>query len=185
MAALAAVVKTPAAALGQQAAAAPLSDEAQAGALPLTHAEEAAEPSTAFLTAEELAALRRLGEVVFPRTRTPGALEAGAAEFLDLLLSQSSRERQALYREGLAKLNAESARRYREPFAKLGISQIDELLAPLGAPWTAQPPSDPLAAFLRAAKDDLVRATMSSRAWALATEGRRRGSGGTYWYPVE
>ena len=155
-----------------------------AGPLPLALPEDAAEPAAHFLTVEEMATLRRLGEVVVPKTRTPGALEAGAPEFLDFYLSQSDRARQGLYREGLGRLNAEARRRFREPFAELGVSQIDELLEPLRRPWTPDAP-DALTAFLRAAKEDLLRATVSSRQWASATEGRQRPAGGTYWYPVE
>jgi hypothetical protein len=188
MAALGAAVTAPEALAAQQAAArrpepAP-GEDAPPSALPLTLPEAAAEPALHFLTPEEMAALKRLAETIVPRTRTPGALEAGAAEFLDFYLSQSDRERQNVYREGLARLNAEARRRFRAPFAELGVSQIDELLAPLRQPWTPAAP-DSLAAFLRVSKDDLLRATVNSRTWAAAAEGRQRTSGATYWYPVE
>ncbi len=188
MAALTAAVATPEAVAAQQAVARRVetgSEEAPAGSLPLGLAEDAAEPVRQFLSAEEMATLRRLAEVLVPRTRTPGALEAGAPEFLDFHLSQSDRDRQTLYREGLARLNAEARRRFREPFADLGVSHIHELLAPLREPWQAPRAADPLAAFLQAAKDDLLRATMNSQHWAVATEGRQRSAGGAYWYPVE
>ncbi len=149
--------------------------------LPLALAEDAAAPGLHFFTPEEMTALERLAEVLVPRTRTPGALDAGSAQFLDFYLSQSGRERQAVYREGLARLNAEARRRFRAPFAGLGISQIDELLAPLRQPWTPAPAADPLAAFLRVATDELLRATMNSRPWASAG----RAAPTTYWYPVE
>ncbi|MBI3666018.1 MAG: gluconate 2-dehydrogenase subunit 3 family protein [Acidobacteria bacterium] len=166
----------------------PVPEEADASALPLTLLEDVAESPLHFFTLTEMAAFRRLAEVLAPRTRTPGALEAGAPGFLDFLLSRSDPRRQALYRQGLARLEAESRQQFHKPFAELGYSQIDPLLAPLRQPWTARPTPDALADFLRAAKEDLLRATVNSRQWA-ATEGRRRGaisgSGGTYWYPVE
>ena len=184
MAALTAAVQAPEAVVAQQPPSPPVPEQASAAALPLSQAEEAADPVAGFFSAEEMAALQRLAEELVPRTRTPGALEAGAPEFLDFYLGQSDSERQNLYREGLRRLNAEARRRFGEPFARLGVSQIEPLLEPLRQPWTPQP-ADALAAFLRAAKDDLMRATMNSRQWALAVEGRRRSSGATYWYPVE
>ena len=53
------------------------------------------------------------------------------------------------------------------------------LLAPLRDPWTYDAPADPVAAMLRAAKDDVRRATLNSREWNLAAAaGRTRGGGG-------
>ncbi len=136
--------------------------------LPSAQPDEAGDPDRLrFFTPEEMTAFRRLADTLLPRTRTPGALDAGAPEFLDFYLSQDGPGRQKLYRDGV--------RRWMS-----GAS-----LDPLQQPWTPQPPADPWAAFLRAAKDDLWRATLSSRAWAGATEGRRRVTGATYWYPVE
>jgi len=168
MAGLAAVIKAPEAVFAQQPAAEASED---AIPLPLSQAEEAGEPVAQFFSAEEMAMFRRLADVLAPRTRTPGALDAGAPEFLDFYLAQSGPERQKLYREGLARLQ--------------GATDLEPMLRSLREPWSPAPPADPLAAFLRAAKEDLVRATFNSRAWAVATEGRRRSSGGTYWYPVE
>ncbi len=169
MVAVSAALRTPEAVAAQQPAAAEVSDDP--GALPLAAAEEVATAHSHFFTASEMALFRRLADLLAPRTRTPGALDAGAPEFLDFYLSQSGTARQRLYREGLARLAA--------------AGDLQTMLAPLRQPWTPQAPADPLAAFLRAAKEDLLRATFSSRAWALATEARRRSTGATYWYPVE
>ena len=168
LAALTAVVRPPAALFAgpQQPAASEVSDELRA--LPSAQPDEAADPDRrSFFTPEEMTAFRRLADTLLPRTGTPGALDAGAPEFLDFYLSQDGPGRQKLYRDGV--------RRWMS-----GAS-----LDPLQQPWTPQPPADLWAAFLRTAKDDLWRATLSSRAWAGATEGRRRVTGATYWYPVE
>ena len=169
MAGLAAAVKAPEAVFAQQPAAAEASEDAVA--LPLSQVEEAGAPVARFFSDEEMATFKRLADVLAPRTRTPGAVDAGAPEFLDFYLAQSGPERQKLYREGLARLKE--------------ASDLEPLLQPFREPWSPVPPADPLEAFLRAAKDDLLRATFNSRAWAVASEGRRRSSGGTYWYPVE
>jgi hypothetical protein len=164
MAALTAALRPAGAAPVQQPAEPPDELTPPAAAQP----DEAGEPGRLhFFNPEEMTAFRRLADTLLPRTRTPGALDAGAPEFLDFLLSQSSISRQLLYRQGVQ------------------LWMMGRSLDPLRQPWTYDPPDDPWAKFLRAAKEDLWRATVSSRAWAAATEGRRRSTGATYWYPVE
>jgi len=172
--ALAAAVRPAGAVFGQQPEAAPkVTDEPGLPAPGLP--DEVAQPGLHFFTAEEMVALRRLADVLIPKTTTPGAVECGAPEFLDFYLARSDRRRQELYRQGLGRV--------------AGAGEIEPLFAPLREAWTPQPPADAFAAFLRAAKEDLWRATVSSRAWATAIQGRRRGapagSGADYWYPVE
>ena len=61
------------------------------------------------------------------------------------------------------------------------------MLAPLKEPWTYAAPADPFVRFLRAAKEDLIAATLNSREFAEAQTARGgRASGmGTYWLPVD
>lgn len=174
MAGLTAAVRAPAAAaVPPQATPAPPEVSDHLTPPPSVQPDEAADPGRLhFFTADEMTAFRRLADTILPRTRTPGALDAGAPEFLDFYLSQSAPGRQKLYQDGLRRWMSGGS------------------LDPLKQPWTPEPPADPWAAFLRAVKDDLWRATVNSRAWAEAAEGRRRrgapgGSGATYWYPVE
>src|SRR5713101_2851118 len=109
-------------------------------------------------------ALRRLGEILVPpRENLPGAIEAEAAEFLDFLIGQSPADRQTLYRDGVAQLNARARSRYGKPFAEVSPADADSILTPLHEAWTYQGPADPFARFLRAAKDDFLRATANSR----------------------
>ena len=75
-------------------------------------------------------------------------------------------------------------------FADLDASQITEALAALRTPWTYDPPSDPLAHFLREARHDIRTATANSKeylAGAAQTTGRRGFGGGTgfYWLPLD
>ena len=160
---------------------------------PLVYAapDTAAEPVLHFFTAQQFAALRKLSDLLMPAgsgpNGAPGALEAKAPEFLDFLLSQSSADRQQLYRIGLDALNAQARRRFAKAFAGVDAAQADMLLAPLRDPWTYDAPADPVAAMLRAAKDDVRRATTNSREWNLAAAaGRTRGGGaGLYWLPLD
>jgi hypothetical protein len=169
----------------QQAPPAPPSADAS---LRYTAPDAAAEPVLHFFTAQQFAALRKLSELLMPPVNgAPGALEARVPEFLDFLLSQSPAERQQLYRNGLEGLNAQARKRFSKLFADVDTGQADMLLTPLRDLWTYDAPSDPVAAFLRAAKDDVRRATTNSREWNLAASaGRTRGGGGgLYWLPID
>jgi|SRR5665213_151585 len=154
-------------------------------------ADEASEAVLHFFNPQQFAALRRLSDLLMPASSTPngapGALEAKAPEFLDFLLSQSAADRQQLYRSGLDALNSQAKRRFGKLFADVDAGQAEMLLAPLRDPWTYDAPSDPVAAMLRAAKDDVRRATLNSREWNLAAAvGRARGGGGgLYWLPID
>jgi hypothetical protein len=150
--------------------------------------DAAAETVRHFFTTSEFAALQKLGGILMPATNGgPGAVEARAPEFMDFLLSESPPERQLLYRTGLDGLNAQAKRRFTKAFSELDTEQAEELLAPLRAPWTYQPPADPVARFLLAAKLDLRTATLNSLEWnAAAKPGGRRGApAGLYWYPID
>jgi hypothetical protein len=154
--------------------------------------DAAGKPVPRFFSAAQLAALRRLSDLVIPAgvmpdgSGAPGALEAGAPEFLDFLIGQSPQALRTLYRSGLEGLNTRAMARYGKGFAALDDEKADVLLSPLRAAWTWNPPTDPFALFLRHAKADVLMATMNSREWITAAQ-RNRGSGGngTYWLPPE
>lgn len=150
--------------------------------------DEAADPVQRYFNPQQFAALRKLSGVLMPSlNRAPGAVDAQAPEFLDFLLSQSSADRQQLYRNGLDGLNTQSKKRFNKLFGDLEPGQAETLLAPLSDPWTYEAPADPVAAFLRAAKEDIRRATLNSREWSLAAAagGARGGAAGLYWSPID
>lgn len=153
-----------------------------------TVADAAAEPVLKTFTKDQFFALRRLGEIVMPAAQdTPGATEAGAAEFLDFLIGASPTDRQALYKSGLDRLNTDAERLYKKPFADASAQEAEAILAPLHVPWSYRDPADRFARFLLAAKNDLLEATANSREYIEAVSKRRRGAGGVgqYWYPIE
>ena len=152
-------------------------------------ADEVAEMQPKFFNAAQLSALRRLSEILMPSINgAPSAIDAKAPEFLDFLLSESPQDRQLLYKNGLDQLNAQAKKRFSKTFSELDATQATAIMAPLKEAWTFDPPSDTLAAFLRAAKQDVRTATMNSREYASAASsgGSRRGAGlGLYWYPLD
>ena len=152
-------------------------------------ADAVSEMAPRFFNPQQFAALRKLGETLMPPLNgAPGSTEAHAPEFLDFLMGESPADRQQLYRAGLDALNAAARRRFNKPFAETNAAQAAELLSPLRERWTFDPPADPLARFLRAAKADVRTATMNSREYVTAgSAGGRRGFGGQgqYWYPLD
>lgn len=151
-------------------------------------ADAAAEMVPRFFSAEQFATLRRLSDLIMPSINgAPGALEARAPEFLDFLISVSPADRQRVYRAGLDGLNAQARRQFGKPFAEIDAAQAATLLAPLRQRWTFDPPSDPVARFLREAKHDVRTATVNSREAIMAASsgGRRAGGVGQYWYTIE
>lgn len=160
----------------------------EASKLDMSAADAAADMTPRFFTAPQLAALRKLSDILMPPLNNlPGALDANAAEFLDFLIGQSPADRKQLYRNGLDTLNAQAVKQFKKPFAEIDVAQANTLLAPLKQPWTYEPPSDPFARFLREAKQDVRNATMNSREYTTAgSAGGRRGGGmGQYWYPLD
>ncbi len=151
-------------------------------------ADSAAVPIAETFDGAQLSALRKLGEILMPAAQeAPGALEAGAPEFLDFLIGVSPPDRATLYRSGLDRLNAEAQRRYKQSFGEITAAQAEPILTPLHAPWSYRGPVDPFAKFLLAAKSDLLTATANSREYVKVVSQRRRGAGGVgqYWYPIE
>jgi Gluconate 2-dehydrogenase subunit 3 len=147
-----------------------------------------AEAAPHFFSAPQFAALRKLSDTLMPPLGgMPGALDAKAPEFLDFLIGASSADRKLLYKTGLDSLNAQAQKRFGKPFADVSEAEAADLLAPLRQPWTYDPPADPLARFLREAKQDVRTATMNSREYATGgSAGGRRGGGlGQYWYPID
>jgi gluconate 2-dehydrogenase subunit 3-like protein len=161
----------------------------EAPKLELATPDDVADMQPRFLTAPQFAALRKLSDMLMPRVGdVPGAIDAGAPEFLDFLISESPNDRQDLYRHGLDALNAEVKKRFDKSFSDVAAEQGITLLEPLRQQWTYDPPAHLLARFLWAAKQDVRTATINSREYTIASAsgGGRRGSGvGLYWYPLD
>ena len=156
--------------------------------IPLAPRGSVGQPLARFFTPDQFSALGKLGELFAPAYNgRPGAASAGAAEFLDFYVSKSGADRQKLYRDGLDRLNADARRQDGKPFAELKPERIAPILQPLTDAWTYQGPTDPFARFLVSAKEDLIRATVNSRAYATALASVSRSSGGVgyYWFPIE
>jgi hypothetical protein len=171
----------------QQTAKPPATPVEEAPKIDASVPDAAAAPVACFFNAEQFASLNRLCEILAPSAGDlPGAKEAHTAEFLDFLIGESPKDRQSLYRTGLDRLNSDARTRFQKTFAALDSDQADGLLEPLRRPWTFEEPSDALARFLLAAKDDVAQATRSSYAYVTVAGKRSRGGSGVgmFWYPI-
>ncbi|MGA7631162.1 MAG: gluconate 2-dehydrogenase subunit 3 family protein [Terriglobales bacterium] len=83
-----------------------------------------------FFSSPEYAMIERLTDIIIPADDTPGAREAGAAEFIDLMVSRDS-NLQSDFRNGLRWLDMHSQKTYGQPFMKLSPGQQTALLEPL------------------------------------------------------
>jgi len=91
-----------------------------------------------FFTAAEYAVIERLADLIIPSDGTPGAREAGVAEFIDFMVA-SDPEVQYVFRTGITWLNAHSERTSGKRFIDLTPEQQTSLLEPLGFKDKARP----------------------------------------------
>ena len=142
-----------------------------------------------FFNEQQTKTLRRLCEVLMPPSKgRPGALGAGAPEFLDFLIGVSPRDRKQMYLSGLDRLDAEARNRLGGAFAATTDAQADALLRLWLRAWMADhPPTEPFARFINLAHSDIRMATINSQAWseAVRAEGRAAAGVDLYWYPVD
>jgi hypothetical protein len=159
-------------------------------ALADTHGDTVADPVPRFFSATQLASLRALSGLLLPAFGgNPGALDAGAPEFLDFLIGESPAERQHLYRTGLDLMNTLAQKQFGKAFASLDAKQMDSIIRPLlvPVPWPYDPPKDPGRHFVTTAHEDIRTATRNSREWAAAAAaaGKRVAGAQLFWNPID
>jgi Gluconate 2-dehydrogenase subunit 3 len=159
--------------------------------LPLTPLvpDAVASTTTYFFNDRQMATLRQLCEILLPPLGSfPGALDAGAPEFLDFLISVSPAEQQRMYESGLGWLDTEAHRKFGIPFDAVNAAQADALIRPWLRTWMPDhPPTEAHAHFINVVHGDIRTATINSEKWseAEAAAGEERPGVGLYWYPVD
>ncbi len=81
-----------------------------------------------FLTPAEAQSTTRLGDIILP-----GAEQAGAVRYIDLVLKYGEPAAQQSFRRGLAAVEADAKKRFSKPFASLTREQQDQLAAAMAA----------------------------------------------------
>jgi len=108
-----------------------------------------------FFSPTEYATVERLAEIIIPADATPGAKEAGVAEFIDFMVSRDT-EAQYNYRTGLSWLNAHSECTQGKPFVELAAEQQIALLEPLAYQDKARPGEEDGRRFFRLMREFTV-----------------------------
>jgi gluconate 2-dehydrogenase gamma chain len=80
-------------------------------------------------TLTEGSTLAAIADRIFPKTNTPGAIEAGALDYIDLALRGDYAQSLPLYRRGLRAVNRHARRKFGGKFANLDAEQKDVVLA--------------------------------------------------------
>src|SRR5215467_5710440 len=83
-----------------------------------------------FFSPSEYAVVERLAELIIPSDITPGAKEAGVAEFVDFMVAHDT-EQQYPMRLGIGWLNAHCERLFGKDFRALAEAQQISVLEPL------------------------------------------------------
>ena len=108
-----------------------------------------------FFTGAEYAMVERLADIIIPNDGTPGAKDAGVAEFIDFMVA-SDPEVQYGFRTGLTWLNVQAERINGKRFVDLTPEQQTSLLEPLGFKEKARPGEEDGVRFFRMMREYTV-----------------------------
>jgi hypothetical protein len=112
-------------------------------------------PKPVFLTAAQYATVDVIAETIIPADdHSPGARAARVADYIDLLLSESSPDVQKAWLTGLADLDGLARTRGGRPFAEIGPDQALALLTDLSR--QEEKPTNTLEQFFKDAKDAAI-----------------------------
>ncbi|MAT54568.1 MAG: hypothetical protein CMN32_08795 [Saprospirales bacterium] len=83
----------------------------------------------AFFSAEEGEIVKQMAERIFPKTDTPGAIDAGVHGFIDTMMAEFYQEpEKKMFREGVQRVEADAKSEYGKSFVALKPDQMDALL---------------------------------------------------------
>ena len=81
------------------------------------------------LTRHQAHTLEAIADRIFPPTDTPGAVEAGAVNYIDVALAGDYASLAPLYRKGLRAINRYARVKFAEKFSALGDDDKDAMLS--------------------------------------------------------
>jgi hypothetical protein len=91
------------------------------------------------LNAHQYAMVKTMAEMIIPRTDTPGATDAGVAEFIDLMLTEWYEEAERTrFLAGLADVDSRSHARFAQDFVDSSSEQQSQILDALGQEMAGQ-----------------------------------------------
>lgn len=75
-----------------------------------------------------------IAERILPKTDTPGAIDVGVPEFMDILYgSYMTKEEKSIFAKGLNAMNQRARKAHKKHFAELNAAQQDDLVRDLAA----------------------------------------------------
>ncbi len=99
----------------------------------------ASESAPRTLNSHQFSTVKAIAELILPRTDTPGAADAGAAEFVDLMLTEWYDENQrTIFLTGLAGVDSRSQALFGRDFVECSPAQQAEMLTALGEKMEAE-----------------------------------------------
>ncbi len=90
-------------------------------------------PATGALNLIELKVVEAIAGRIIPTTDTPGAIEAGAANYINLALAGAYQPQLAFYRRAIGELERHCGTAFGSSFAELDVERQDEILESLEA----------------------------------------------------
>lgn len=91
------------------------------------------------LNAQQNATVKAMAEMIIPRTETPGAVDVGAAEFIDLILTEWCDDAERTrFVAGLADIDSRSQARWKKVFVDCSSDQQADILTALGKKMTEE-----------------------------------------------
>lgn len=115
-----------------------------------------------FFSEDEYATVERLAELIIPSDGSPGAREAGVAEFVDFMVG-SDPGVQYRFRYGLTWLDAHAGRLHGAAFRRLDAAQQTALLEPLAYRQRHRPGEDEGRAFFALVRQYTVMGFYTSK----------------------
>jgi glucoside 3-dehydrogenase (cytochrome c) hitch-hiker subunit len=120
-------------------AAIPLVPSSLLAALRKARALAAVDSAPRTLNSHQFTTVKTMAELILPRTDTPGAADAGAAEFADLILTEWYDENQRTrFLTGLAAVDSRSQTLFAKDFVESSPTQQAEILTALGEEMEAE-----------------------------------------------
>jgi hypothetical protein len=115
-----------------------------------------------FFSAEEYAVVERLADLVIPSDGTPGASEAGAAEFIDFMVDHDPGV-QYRFRYGLVWLDARARKAHGRSFRELPRTDQEEILGGLAYSTRHRPGEEEGRAFFKLVREYTLMGFYTSR----------------------
>ncbi len=133
---------------------------------PIEHPQQvkSAEYTPQFFTRAEYKTVDQISELIIPKDETPGAHDAGVAEFIDFMIAHEDTDFQFRFRTGISWLNAFAFENHHGQFSELTPEQAEALLSRLALQSKFKPTEVQGQDFFKLMREYTVMGYYTSRA---------------------